>query len=557
MVMGETKPPRRTAFIATVGVATASLVVFAAWCALLVRDVSTLRGEVERRVSWLQVARELEVAVETEDVAQRRAALTSIDTELSELVARSEDDAALHPTREAVLRILRALDEDPQARMPAALDEALRGLVPDLRRQTAMRSAELGEHWDALYTLVVLAILFGTAALTLWARAARARQQQEHRAADRLEAQLLRADRLAALGTLAATVAHEINNPLTFLLANLDLIRSRLETSDDDELRLCLSEAEEGAQRVATIVADLRNLSHPGATGESVHVDVHKVLDASIRICEGEARQRARVTRDYAELPRVHADPARLGQVFLNLLVNAIQAIEPGAPSKNSVTVKTSREADGVSIEILDTGPGIELTHIERLFEPFVTTKEVGEGTGLGLYVCRSIVQSLGGSIRLEPVDGGGTRASVWLPTVVTTRDEEPKLVRIHDPAPAETLDLRILIIDDEELLASALARSLRAHEVHTANRGAVAIELATRVHFDVILCDLIMPEMTGMEVFEALGAHNPDIHSRFVFMTGATVTAQAQRFTEQVGVPVLRKPFSRAQLMAVLERYL
>ncbi len=281
------------------------------------------------------------------------------------------------------------------------------------------------------------------------------------------------------------------------------------------------------------------------------------MLDASIRICEGEARQRTRIIRDYDELPRVHADEARLGQVFLNLLVNAIQAIEPGAPSKNTVTVSTSSGAGGITIEIRDTGRGIEPTHVERLFEPFVTTKDVGEGTGLGLYVCRSIVESLGGKIRLEPVVGGGTRASVWLPTAPLTEDVGSPSVAIHEPTPTVTLDLRILIIDDEELLATALARSLRTHEVHTASRGAEALALARKIQFDVILCDLIMPEMTGMDVFEKLGQDNPELQRRFVFMTGATVTSEAQRFTEQVGVPVLRKPFSRAQLMAVLERYL
>ena len=277
-----------------------------------------------------------------------------------------------------------------------------------------------------------------------------------------------------------------------------------------------------------------------------------------MRICEGEARTRARLVREFGrDVPGVWADEAQLGQVFLNLLVNAAQAIEPGSPQDNAITVRTRRVREGVRIEIDDTGPGIDPRFTDRLFEPFVTTKKVGEGTGLGLYVCRSIVESMHGRIELAPLEFGGTRATIVLPVAAPTEDLGGTAVPIHDPTPTEDRQLRILIIDDEELLADALARSLKHHEVHTANRGAEALELVRTQTFDLVLCDLIMPEMSGKEVFDALQAIDPSIRHRFVFMTGATVTSEARAFAEKIDAPVLDKPFSRTELLTVLDRFL
>jgi|GEM_PF-2060611 len=545
-------------FRARVVVAALCVLGFVVWCVSLIHDVSRLRGEVAERVHWMQVIRAVEQSDPHVPPAERRAALAALDAELPALVAASRDDATLRAALEEATRGLSQL-EQRRLESPTLRVEGLAGLVPALREQTRARSAELGEHWDSLNALVMLAIAFASATLVLYVRSHRIRARQLEDDAVRLHAQLLRSDRLSALGTLAATVAHEINNPLSFVLSNLEVLEDRLQRSPDldTELETSLGQAREGVRRVATIVRDLRSMSHPGRTPATQRVDVHRSLETAMRICEGEARNRARLVREFGRVPRVFAGDAQLGQVFLNLLVNAIQAIDPGKPQHNTVTVRTQTVPEGVSIEIADTGRGIDPRQVDRLFEPFVTTKDVGEGTGLGLYVCRSIVESLHGRILLAPRADGGTTATVILPIAPATEDVGERSVPIHDPTPTEDQHLRILIVDDEEMLASALARSLRGHEAHTANRGKQAVDMASDSHFDLILCDLIMPEMSGKEVFEALHATNPSVKRRFVFMTGATVTSEARAFAESIEAPVLEKPFSRAELLTVIERFL
>lgn len=530
---------------------------FVLWCVSVVDNVSRLRDEVAERVHWMQTVHGVEQSLHDPDPARRRAALAALDAELPGIMGAAREDADLQTAVDAATAELRALEQPTMHGREAT--GGIASLVPALRKQTALRSIELGSYWNALYMLVGVSILFAFTTLALYIRAHNQRERRAEYEAARLHEQLLRSDRLAALGTLAATVAHEINNPLSFVLSNLEVLEDRVRgTSVDPEVHTSLEEAREGVHRVATIVRDLRSMTHPGPGTEPKRVSVNATLDAALRICEGEARNRATIIRDFErQLPRVFADEAQLGQVFLNLLVNAIQAIDPGDPTTNRITIRTRRNAHTVEIEICDTGPGIDARHVDRLFEPFVTTKEVGEGTGLGLYVCRSIVEGLHGSIHLNPLEGRGTRAKVQLPVAPPTEELAGGSVPIHEPTPTEDQSLRILIVDDEEMLASALARSLKGHTVHTANRGVKALELAAINRFDLVLCDLIMPEMSGKEVFEALKTLDPTIPRRFVFMTGATVTSEARAFAERVEAPVLEKPFSRAELLNVLDRFL
>lgn len=543
-------------FLLRVGAAVAALVVFVLWCVSVLNSVSRLRDEVAERVLWMQTVHGVEQALHDPNPAKRRAAVAALDAELPHLVAAARDDDELQAAVDAATAELRALEH---TQSKPATTAGIASLVPALRKQTAIRSAELGSYWDALYMLVGVSILFSFTTLALYIRAYNQRARQAEYESARLHTQLLRSDRLAALGTLAATIAHEINNPLSFVLNNLEVLEDRVRgTSVDPEVHTCLEEAREGVRRVATIVRDLRSMTHPGPGAQPKHMSVNATLDAALRICEGEARNRATIVRDYGrQLPAVFADEAQLGQVFLNLLVNAIQAIEPGDPATNRITLRTRQNANTVEIEICDTGPGIDARHVDRLFEPFVTTKEVGEGTGLGLYVCRSIVEGLHGSIQLTPLDVRGTRAKVQLPVAPPTEERGVGSGPVPEPPPTENHALRILIIDDEEMLASALARSLKDHTVQTANRGMKALELAAVTRFDLVLCDLIMPEMSGKEVFEALKAIDPTISGRFVFMTGATITSEARAFAERVNAPVLEKPFSRAELLDVLDRFL
>jgi two-component system NtrC family sensor kinase len=242
-----------------------------------------------------------------------------------------------------------------------------------------------------------------------------------------LREKLQTADRMAAIGSLAAGVAHEINNPLSFVLSNVRFMRDELkalsEESDDrtrerfKEVREALEETLSGADRVSEIVRDLRTFSR-GDDGKRVPVNVHSVLDLCGNIARSQLRHRAKLVKQYGELPAILANESRLGQLFLNLIINATQAIPEGGDAKgHEVRLTTWREAESqIVIEVKDTGMGIPAENLHRLFDPFFTTKPAGVGTGLGLSICQGIVAGLGGRITVESQPGQGSTFRVFLP---------------------------------------------------------------------------------------------------------------------------------------------
>jgi signal transduction histidine kinase len=244
----------------------------------------------------------------------------------------------------------------------------------------------------------------------------------------RTQEQLLFADRLAAVGRLAAGVGHEINNPLAYILGNLRFVHRELGClsgapgeEDRQEWLAALAEATEGAERVRVIVQDLKMLSRPDDVALSP-VNVAAVVQSAAKMALHEVRDRARVVQECDGVPAVHANAARLGQVFLNLLINAAHAIEPGRAQENEIRVRARVSAPGhVTVEVRDTGSGIPAEHLKRVFEPFFTTKPVGVGTGLGLSVCHRIITSLGGEIRVESEPGRGTSFFITLPAAEDT----------------------------------------------------------------------------------------------------------------------------------------
>src|SRR6185312_16265526 len=227
----------------------------------------------------------------------------------------------------------------------------------------------------------------------------------------RLEAQLITADRMVSLGRLAATVGHEINNPLAYVLSSLTLIEremTKLEGGGTLAMRELLVSVKEGAERIRLVADDLRMFSRERTQTHGA-VDLVRLLDRAASMAAHEVRHRARLVQDYGELPAVSGSEARLGQVFLNLLVNAAQAIPEGDVASNEVRIE-GRATDGV-----DTGVGIEPDVAQRIFEPFFTTKPAG-GTGLGLSISQHIVSSLGGTLELVSSRPGETRFRVVLP---------------------------------------------------------------------------------------------------------------------------------------------
>ncbi|HEY1810866.1 MAG TPA: response regulator [Kofleriaceae bacterium] len=361
------------------------------------------------------------------------------------------------------------------------------------------------------------------------------------------EMQLMLADRMASVGTLAAGVAHEINNPLAAVIANLDMAEHDIRelgttTKLPPDLVDEVHDARASADRVREIVRDLKVFSRAQEDRRGA-VDVEKVLESTLRMAWNELRHRAKVVKTYGKVPRVDANEGRLGQVFLNLIVNAVQAIPEGNYDRNEIRITTRMEHDQVAISIADTGAGIPPDVQRRLFTPFFTTKPAGVGTGLGLAISHRIITSLGGNISLETEVGKGTTFKVLLP--VAPINLPPVTLKIPSPHPAVRRG-SVLVIDDEDSLVQAIKRYLsQDHDVEGVTSARVAVEkLAAGEHYDAIVCDLMMPQVTGMDVYAAVVKIDPAIAERIIFVTGGAFTESARKFLDATPNQHIEKPF-------------
>ncbi len=377
-----------------------------------------------------------------------------------------------------------------------------------------------------------------------------------------MQARLMQADRMVAMGTLAAGVAHEINNPLAYLSANLELLSKRKlpeirrQLGEDgavstqeirDSLDKCgemLEIAREGAARVKDIVRDLRTFSRDDERRAAV--DVRRVLDACVNIAWNELRLRARVERVYGDVPTVTANESRLGQVFLNLIVNAAQSIAPGRAAENQIVLSVTQEGLDVVVLVKDTGTGITPDILPQIFEPFYTTKPAGVGTGLGLWICKGIVVGLGGHISVDETSPRGTTFRVVLPTEDHPDPAGAPRAGSSHPSPLESERLAVLFVDDETALGHAVAEALEDDFVVTVcGSGMEALErLEAGPKPAAIVCDLMMPGMTGMELFSTVKDRWPELERVFVFVTGAAFSGRAREFLSGVRNPKLEKPF-------------
>jgi CheY-like chemotaxis protein/two-component sensor histidine kinase len=306
---------------------------------------------------------------------------------------------------------------------------------------------------------------------------------------------------------------------------------------------------------VRKIARDLRIFSRSEEDVRTV-VDIERVLESALRMAWNEVRHRAQLVRDFRPVPPVEANESRLGQVFLNLVMNAAQAIAEGAADRNHIRVGTREDARGwVLVEISDTGAGMAPEVLEQLFTPFFTTKPVGVGTGLGLAICQRLVGAIGGEITVESALGRGTTFRVFLPPA---RAEAGEVARRTGPVPEVEPARRrgrVLVIDDEVMVAAAVRRAIEGeHDVATLNSAVDALQRITGgERFDVILCDLMMPVMTGMDLHAELSRLEPGQAAQMIFLTGGAFTAKARAFLDQVPNPRLEKPFDLANLRVLV----
>jgi signal transduction histidine kinase len=380
---------------------------------------------------------------------------------------------------------------------------------------------------------------------------------------NKMREQLLISERMASVGMLAAGVAHEINNPLAILTANLELAGEQLAGLLSQEnapgpaiapaaVNQLLQDAQEAAERIRLIVRDLGSLSRSNDEEQHVSVELHRVLDSSVRMASNEIRHRAQLVRSYGEVPLVKGSEAKLGQVFINLIVNAAHAIPEGRAATNEIKIVTRTDEAGCAVvEVHDTGSGIPPSILPRIFDAFFTTKAVITGTGLGLAICHRIVTAYGGRISVESQVGRGSIFRTVFPPA-HGKAAEAKIIA-SEVAPGRRG--RILVVDDERMLGITIQRALAdEHEVVAVTAATEALELLKGgAQFDLILCDLMMPEMSGMDLYAQLRKLVPDQTSKFVFMTGGAFTSDASSFLAQISNPSIEKPIRASKLRSLV----
>jgi signal transduction histidine kinase/FixJ family two-component response regulator len=365
-----------------------------------------------------------------------------------------------------------------------------------------------------------------------------------------MEARLRVADRLVSLGTLASGVAHEINNPLSYVVANVDFVVECIRGLDADQLAAAggheileaLSEVREGGRRIASIVESLRYQARQD-DDLAAPADANAAVEAALRILDNQLRYRTRVELALGKLPMCLVHERRLVQVIVNLLTNAIDAFPARSSDQNLIRIETRSLKESVLVEVHDNGLGIPETVRERIFDPFFTTKAPGVGTGLGLYLCHQYVAAAGGTLDFETRDNEGTTFRIRLPLAQAHRVQSVK------PSIPSLPPSRILVVDDDALVARSLARMLRGHELVLSGDGESALWECLSRDFDLILCDLMMPRLDGAGFYTALREHRPRLASRVVFMTGGAFTSGTRAFLDGVPNPCMEKPIHAARL--------
>jgi PAS domain S-box-containing protein len=366
-----------------------------------------------------------------------------------------------------------------------------------------------------------------------------------------LERRLFEVEQRTMLTRLSGGLAHEINNPLSVILYALG---SLSDDADDDQLA---HDALAAAQRIARVVRDVQLLSRTQEDSESV-TDVRDAADHAVHIAGDELRYRATVVRHYGSPLPVRAPEPTLARAILAVLLHAVARLPAGHAGDHRVTIEIdSAPAEtgrgSTRLVITDTGAPVSAEDLEASFEPFTSTTSVALKTGLGLAVCRQIFESLGGSIQARPLAPCGVRFEATLPAI-----PEHAETRVPTPAPSSVRQrLRILVVDDDPMLRTIVSRMLSDHDLATCESGKAALdELAQRTDYDVVLTDVMMPDMGGTALYRHLLEHHPGLADRVVFMTGGAFSADDRRILDPLpSSRVIAKPFRRRDLMTAIER--
>ena len=380
------------------------------------------------------------------------------------------------------------------------------------------------------------------------------KQAEEEKRQLEQKAQL--ASRLASVGELASGVAHEINNPLTGVIGYAHLLLARKDIPKD--MIRDVEIINEGAQRVASIVKKLlafARQTRPEQRYVNINELIHNTLDLqAYALASNNIKVSLQLARD---IPMTIADPGQLQQVFLNLIMNAETAMKL-ARGRGKLSIKTEHSDNTIRISFKDTGPGIAKETMESIFDPFFTTREVGQGTGLGLSVCHGIVAEHKGRIWVESDLGKGATFIVELPIVTEDKQlEMPEPVIIEEPK--KVAKAKILVVDDEPVIRQLISQVLgeEGHEVETIDNAADALKMVNSKRYRLILLDIKMPGMSGVELYKKFQKIAPSITKRVVFITGDVMGKRTMAFLDKTKAPCLMKPFDAKQLKTDIKRIL
>ena len=393
-------------------------------------------------------------------------------------------------------------------------------------------------------------------------------------------------DRLRTVGRLAAGLAHEVNNPLTFVLANLESLReshqairrfirtlrvdlstreaitpqsfeqitadANLQEVIDDAADM-LTDCYKGMHRIQDIARSLGTFSRADDT-QAEMIDITRIVDDACAMVFNQIRYRARLVKCFEPVPMIAAFPGRIAQALVNLLTNAAESIDGGAYEKHRIVVSTRLEGDHVIVAVTDTGAGIHEDDRARIFTPGFTTKAHEGSMGLGLSSCKRVAKEHGGTLEVHHLPDCGTRFELLLPVDTGLHAvEQRRESRPISEAPVKRA--RVLIVDDDAMVLSALRRRLRRrYDTVTVLGGVEALaRLSEDPGFDSIVCDLMMPEVDGKSFYDAIQKDHPQLADRIVFMSGGAFTPRLRRFAAAVPNPVLQKPVSREDLESML----
>jgi PAS domain S-box-containing protein len=381
----------------------------------------------------------------------------------------------------------------------------------------------------------------------------RKRAEEEKR---QLEQKAQFASRLASVGELASGVAHEINNPLTGVIGYAHLLLSRKDISRD--VRHDLEIINEGAQRVSSIVKKLLAFARQ-TKPEQRYVNINELIRNTLDLRAYElSANNIKVTLQLSrDIPLTIADPGQLQQVFLNLIINAETEMK-SAHDRGRLTIKTEKINNTLRLTFKDTGPGIPEENLETIFDPFFTTREVGQGTGLGLSVCHGIITEHNGRIWAESEPGKGATFVIELPLTTEEGQVETHQPVIEEPAQV-TKAAKILVVDDEPVIRQFISQVLgeQGHTVETVDNAAGALKMVKNKRYRLILLDIKMPGMSGVELYKQFQKIAPSLTKRVVFITGDVMGKRTISFLNKTKTPYMMKPFDAKELKTEINRIL